>query len=99
MIQFRSKCGTSTKPALPRKYAYRLMLESVNRRRSLAYGELHSGEKYCALGCFWKDHPDFILDNDIVDEIASINDLAPRATPKSRWNRMKKWLKMKVESL
>lgn len=97
MSALRPECNPSSGAALSNRYALRLILGAVCRRRSLAHGALDVGSKHCALGCFWEDHPDVTLYTSLVDEVATFNDLTPRATPKKRWKRMVTWLRRRME--
>lgn len=81
--------------------ALRRILESVNRRRTLIRGKLDGEDgKHCAMGCFWADHSRIAVRNTIVDQVAAVNDLlSDRARPKTRWKRVTKWLRDRIEFL
>jgi len=51
------------------------------------------------MGCFFADHPNISVSTYLLDEVATFNDLTPRAMPKTRWKRMMRWLRMKVREL
>ena len=99
MSALRPECRPATGDALARDLTLRLVLSSVSRRRSLAHGALHDGSKHCAMGCFFADNPNTAVYVSVLDEIATFNDLTPRATPKQRWRRMMRWLRERVEAL
>lgn len=85
--------GTS----ISRERALLLIRAAVARRRSLIHGSLHLEDKHCALGCFWEDNPGTALEASLVNEISAMNDATPRATPKQRWKRMYRWLRILTE--
>lgn len=100
MSTLRPECVTSYYGrALSRAAVLGFLLESVSRRRSLAHGALHVGDKHCAMGCFWADYPNSIVESSVIDEVAAVNDLMPRSTPKNRWKRVMKWLRGEVAAL
>jgi hypothetical protein len=97
MSALRPECRSSTGESLPTEYALRLVLAEVSRRRSLAHGALDVGDKHCAMGCFWADHPGVSVNTHLLDKVATFNDLTPKATPKARWKRMMQWLRKRVK--
>jgi hypothetical protein len=76
----------------------RHLLTSVNKRRTLIRGKLDDGDKHCAMGCFFADHPTWAVSTDLIDEIASVNDeLSERAMPKTRWKKVQRWLRLQLD--
>lgn len=78
-----------------------LVKQSVARRRSLIYGTLHDGlGGHCAMGCLWEDHPGILVNDALIDEVATVNDSVPRsASPKTRWKTVSSWLRWKLSVL
>lgn len=87
--------------ALPDDTALFLIRDSVAKRRALIYGKLHDGKgAHCAIGAFWTDNPDRVLNTSLVDEVAAVNDSVPKtATPQERWKKVNEWLRFKIASL
>lgn len=100
MSKLRPECKDGTGQALPDDTALFLIRDSVARRRSLAYGKLHSGSLSCAIGSFWDDNPKLTLSTRLVDEVAAVNDSLPKtATPHQRWKKVNSWLRWKVATI
>lgn len=98
MSKLRPECGLSDKAPLPNDTALYLIRDSVARRRSLISGKLHDGRgKHCAMGCFWTDNKGAIVNTDLLEEVAAVNDSLPAsATPHERWKKVNSWLKWKL---
>jgi hypothetical protein len=86
---------------VPDDTAYFLIRNAIERRRALAYGQLHDTRGlHCAMGAFFKDNPDVSVHTDLVDEVAAVNDsVPPTATPKERWLTVRRWLRWKLRVL
>jgi hypothetical protein len=84
---------------IPRDTALFLIRDAVARRRSLIYGRLHDGKgRHCAMGAFFVDNPQAILDMSLIDEVATVNDsLPPSATAHARWRKVHEWLRWKIK--
>jgi len=87
--------------ALPDDTALFLIRDAVARRGSLIYGRLHDGKgEHCAIGAFWADNPDRVLNSSLIDEVAAVNDSVPEtATPHQRWKKVNEWLRFKIALL
>lgn len=88
--------------ALPNDTALFLIRDAVAKRRGLIYGKLNGPNvgEHCAMGCFWDDNPDAIVESTLVDEVAAVNDSLPKsATPHERWKKVSSWLRFKLKSL
>src|SRR5580704_8187532 len=101
MSNLRPECGTEyARPALSDETALFLIEKSVDQRKGLIHGRLHGNGGHCAMGCFWRDNPDAIVNSSLLDEVATVNDsLGPNATPRQRWNRVRSWLRLKLRTL
>lgn len=101
MSKLRSGLSNGTCPALSDDTAIYLIKDSVAKRRSLIYGRLHDGHgHHCAIGCFWEDYPQVVLNSALVDEVAMVNDsVPPSATAKERWKKVMSWLRWKLRVL
>ncbi len=86
---------------LPYDTALFLIQDAVARRRGLIFGHLHDKKGgHCAIGAFWEDNPNTIIDVNLVDEVAAVNDSIPQsATPRERWKKVNSWLRFKIASL
>lgn len=96
MSKLRPECvdGPRGVRALPDDTALFLIRDSVARRRTLIHGKLDGkAGKHCALGAFWEDHPDAVLHDSLIDEVAEVNDSVGKyASPKERWRKVNEWL-------
>lgn len=103
MTKFRPEChkACADEDALPDDTALFLIRDAVLKRRMLIYGRLHDGAgHHCAIGAFWADNPKVVLNADLIDEVAAVNDSVPRnATPEERWKKVSEWLRWKVRVL
>ena len=99
MSKLRPECRPGTNTPLPDDTALFLIRDAVARRTSLIHGQLHRGNKHCALGCFWNDNPDLTLSTALVDEVAAVNDSMSHASAKDRWRKMNEWLRFKERTL
>lgn len=64
---------------------------------TLIRGKLHDGDKHCAMGCFWVDHPGIVVKTAMLEEIAQVNDsLSDRAKPRTRWKRVQRYLRQRL---
>jgi len=101
MSNLRPECRTyyGDKTSLPTDTALFLIRDAVARRRSLIHGQLHRGNYHCALGCFWHDNPGTILETDLIDEVAAVNDSMKGATAHQRWKKVNSWLRWKLKVL
>lgn len=103
MSKFRPETKDYSGPqkALPYDTALFLIRNSVRNRRCLIWGRLHDGYgNHCAIGAFWVDNPNAVLNSDLIDEVAAVNDsVPPSATPQERWKKVNSWLRFKIASL
>jgi hypothetical protein len=101
MSKLRPECSNHTGTPLPNDTALYLIRDAVFRRRTLIHGRLHNGVgQHCAMGCFWTDNPDAIVNSSLVDEVAAVNDSVPvTATAQERWKKVNSWLRFKLASL
>lgn len=99
--KLRPETCSSKDPALPYETALFLIRDSVAKRRGLIYGRLDDNRgRHCAIGCFWEDHPDTVLNSRLIDEVAAVNDSVPKsASPRQRWQKVNEWLRFKIAVL
>ncbi len=97
MSKLRPETTSSSKPSLPDDTALFLIRDSVARRRTLIHGQLHRGNRHCAIGAFWTDNPSAVLHTSLVDEVATVNDSMPNATQQQRWKKVNEWLRWKIK--
>lgn len=85
---------------LPPQTALFLIEQSIQRRRELIYGALHLGAFSCAIGAFFEDHPKAAIDQEMLDEVAMVNDSGgPKEDPHLRWKRVRSWLRFRLRAL
>ena len=82
---------------IPSDTALFLIRASVAKRRSLIHGQLHRGNRHCALGCFWQDNPGAILSNRLIEEVAAVNDSVRNLSAHQRWKKVNGWLRWKIK--
>jgi hypothetical protein len=94
-------CDANGEKALDYATALFLIRDSVARQRELIHGRLHDGcGHHCAIGAFWAENPHVALDEDLIEEVATVNDsLGPQACAKDRWKKVNEWLRWKVRVL
>ena len=100
MTKLRPECVSAGKneESIPNDTALFLIRDSVARRRELIYGKLNDGHgRHCAIGAFWDDNPKAVLNSDLIDEVAAVNDsLGPQACAQDRWKKVNEWLRWKI---
>jgi hypothetical protein len=104
MSKLRPECRSATAKdgaALPYDTALFLIRESVARRKELIYGRLDgTNGEHCAIGAFWADNPNSVLNSFLIDEVAAVNDsVPPTASAKERWKKVNSWLRFKIAAL
>jgi len=100
MSRLRPECKDSSNPAMPDETALYLIKDSVARRKSLIFGQLHAHGEHCAIGAFWADNPRVTLHASLIDEVAAVNDsVPPSASPQERWKKVNSWLRWKIRLL
>jgi hypothetical protein len=77
--------------------AYFILLQSVESQPGLIHGRLHNYKgEHCVLGTYFKQHPDWAIPTDLIDEVAAVNDSAPSVTPLRRKQIVEQYLKWKL---
>jgi len=76
--------------------AYFIIMQAVEAQPGLIHGKLHGVGAHCAMGSYWKAHPDWAIPDCVIDEVAGINDSAPTVTVKRRKEIVLQWLKWKL---
>jgi hypothetical protein len=101
MSRLRPELVNGRGEAMPNETALYLICDSVAKRRSLIHGHLDDNNgKHCALGCFWADHPQAVLNDSLINEVAIVNDSLPKSTsPKVRWKKVHSWLRWRLKVL
>lgn len=100
MAILRPECKTSSKPAtLSGGGAYYAIHAAVESQDGLIHGQLHDRDQHCAIGSYFKDHPNAALPTDFIDEVAGINDAVPWMTPRARKMFVLRWLKWKLTQI
>lgn len=79
--------------------AYLLILRAVEEKRGLIHGQLHDHGESCAIGSYFDLHPQSALPQPLIDEVATVNDAAPRLTPAARKRHVLQWLRWKLGTL
>ncbi len=100
MSKLRPECTSAHGYSIPNDTALFMIRDSVARRRTLIHGRLHWRGKHCAMGCFWADNPDAIVNTELLEEVAAVNDSLPAgATSQQRWKKVNEWLRFKIKSI
>lgn len=79
--------------------AYLMILNAVESRRGLIAGRLESFGEYCAIGAYFHVNKGSALPNEIVDEVAMVNDSLVNVTKFQRRQTMRRWLQWKLACL
>lgn len=101
MSNLRPECRTTNQPATVKgTTAYYVLYGTVRQQDGLEHGRLHGPcNQHCAIGSYFADHPLAVLEEPFIDEVATVNDSMPRATPKQRKQFVLRWLRWKLASL
>lgn len=97
-----SQLRPETRDAAPGKYAptggtaYLLVLNAVQIQRGLIHGKFQRNGEYCAIGSFFEAQPNAAMNYKLIDEITTVNDSVPNATPRQRRLTVMRWLKWKL---
>ncbi len=86
----------SSKPCVRGVTAYLMILNAIHPRKGLVHGALHSHGESCAIGSYFDINSNTSLPNELIDEVAMVNDSMPTLTEKQRRTRMMQWLKWKL---
>lgn len=90
----------SWKPCMTNGTAYFMILQAVKSQPGLIHGKLDGpyGE-HCAIGSYFDINDRTSLPNELVDEVAAVNDSMPTVTPRVRKLRMVQWLRWKLNTI
>lgn len=84
------------KPSLTYDQTYLRVFEAVRSRRGLLHGRLNDGQgRACAIGSYFSDSQ-IAIPSRAIEEIAAYNDSFPDLTPSQRWQKVRRWLELKV---
>lgn len=86
-------------PCMRNGTAYLMILSSVQQARGLVHGHLHSGGASCAIGRYFDVNKRTSLPNDLIDEVAAVNDSVPHLTQRGRKLHVERWLRWKLTQL
>jgi hypothetical protein len=100
MSRLRPELATTAKPPTATNgTAYYVVLGAVEGQDGLIHGRLHERGQHCAIGSYFADHPNAVLREDFIDEVAAVNDSVPYATPKQRKKFVLRWLRWRLTQL
>jgi hypothetical protein len=91
--------GKGTDPTPRGGTAYLMIYNAVQERNGLIHGKLHQDGWSCAIGSFFDVNPHAALYEDLIDEVAAVNDSAPHMTLKQRKEMVSRWLRWKLTQL
>lgn len=89
----------SKKPLMKDGTAYLLIYNAVKESRGLIHGKLHANGEHCAIGNYFEVHDNTSLPNDMIDEVAAVNDSVPHASMRTRRQVVMKWLRWRLAAL
>lgn len=93
---------TNAKPGTPcmkNGTAYLMILNAVEQQKGLIHGRLHAQGAHCAIGSYFEVNGRTSLPDNLIDEVAAVNDSMPTLPPSERKKRMVQWLKWKLADL
>jgi len=99
MTYLRSECNDSRRSALSEVFAFKGIYYAVRDCPGLSEGKLHDNGSSCAIGAFWDAQPNATLSNDLIDEVAAVNDSVPYMTKRQRRAHVLRWLRWKLDRL
>jgi hypothetical protein len=76
-----------------------MILNAVREQEGLIHGKLYSNGESCAIGSYFKVNHKTCLPDEIIDEVAAVNDSMPHATKHERKVRVMRWLRWKLKTL
>lgn len=77
-----------------------LIYKAVQAAPGLIHGRLHNERgAHCAIGNYFERHSNTALPNDLIDEVAAVNDSVPRATARQRKLHVARWLRWRLAQL
>lgn len=87
----------STLPCMKGGTAYLLIYRAVKDEPGLIHGRLHDGRgSHCAIGNYFHKHGNTSLPEDLIDEVAAVNDSVPDASPRQRKLSVLRWLRWRL---
>lgn len=86
-------------PCMRNGTAYLMILNAVEQQRGLIHGKLEAKGEYCSIGSYFHINDKTSLPDELIDEVAAVNDSMPQLTPIQRKKRMMQWLKWKLAAL
>lgn len=89
-------------PCLRGGSAYLAVYNAVKAAPGLLHGELDgrtADGEHCAIGWYFALPSHISLPTDFIDEVATMNDSVPAATPRQRRMMMLRWLRWKLAEL
>lgn len=99
MSKLRPELISGDCPAVRDGTAYMMILSSIKTKKGLISGKLHDHGESCAIGAFFDVNKRAALPNDLIDEVAAVNDSVPQMTMRARKNHVARWLKWKLTQL
>lgn len=95
----RKECSDAPEaPVQSRSQFYYSVYEALNSARGLIYGRLRNAQGACAMGKYWDRHPRYGVPYDVLDEIARVNDLRPGENKFQRWQRVRRYLRARMQA-
>lgn len=90
----------STKPCMTDGTAYLLIYEAVKDAPGLIHGKLDNKQgEHCAIGNYFARHSGTSLPNNLIDEVAAVNDSVPLKTQRQRKLHVIRWLSWRLARL
>lgn len=86
-------------PCMMNGTAYLMILNAVEQQPGLIHGKLEDKGAYCSIGSYFHVNHGTALLDDLIDEVAAVNDSMPTVTPIQRRKRMMQWLRWKLAEI
>jgi hypothetical protein len=99
MTKLRPELSISTEPCMTNGTAYLMILSAVKDQPGLLHGTLHKFGEHCAIGSYFEVNRRTSLPEELIDEVAAVNDSVPHMTNRQRKLHVVRWLRWKLTQL
>lgn len=86
-------------PCMSNGTAYLMILSAVQTKQGLIHGTLHKNGESCAIGSYFDINKGTGLPEELIDEVAAVNDSVPQMTMRQRKLHVARWLRWKLQQL
>lgn len=96
MSKLRPTLRTGTYPAMTNGTALLMIHSAVKAQNGLVHGKLEERGEFCAIGSYFEVNPRTSLYDELIDEVAAVNDSVPHVSSRQRRLHVLRWLRWKL---